>query len=74
MSCIMSNRLILNVREVHRDIGLGSPSAHYRTGSSFIQIADEDSQGTNLFTRSGPLTKSELVELRSMRADHQFPV
>ena len=64
MSCVLANRVVLNVREISRDINLSKqPIIISQKGEADYNIASYAS-----IRHPGGLTQFEMEQLRSMRA------
>jgi hypothetical protein len=64
MSCVLANRVVLNVRAVNRDLN----ASRLPTSDNGIS----DVKDATSFSSPGGLTSFEMGELRTMRADRNL--
>jgi len=67
LSCCLGNRMILNVREVNRDI---KEESKQRTGDTIKHQARVTR--TSIFTQAEQLTDIEMAQLREMRVEQSY--
>jgi len=70
LSCCLGNRMILNVREVNREIEVSKEKEH--SGESMKHQSRQTR--SSFFSPAEQLTDIEMAQLRSMRADGKFTV
>lgn len=70
MSCVLANRVVLNVRKISKSVtkGIRMSSSRDRT---LVDEEGYDDTGTSIFITPGSLSVYEMGELRRMRVENK---